>query len=44
MCISTRSSHYFFTWKVVQLVWNPVSNDLNTLFVKSLEGITKIFF
>ena len=44
MCICTSSCYYFFTWESIQLVWNPVSNDLNTLFVKSLEGITKVFF
>ena len=42
--VSTSCCNHFFSWKSVQLVRNPVSNDLDTLFVKCLKGITKVFF
>ena len=42
--VSTSRCYDFFTWQLVNLVWNPVSDCLDTRFVKGFKSITKIFF
>ena len=38
--ISTSCSYDFFTWQLVNLVWNPVSDRLDTSLVKCFKSIT----
>ena len=40
--VNTCRIYHFFSWEVIDLVWHPVSNGLNTVFMEGTKNVKEV--
>ena len=42
VAVNTCRIYHFFSWKVIDLVWHPISNGLNTVFMEGTKNVKEV--